>query len=151
MLQYLTTERREDFDGATPERMITLFYDQAIDELHTAISAIARNDIQERCNAVTRTIEILGEMLQCLNLDPKDDVARNVHRIHNFIISRLPRVNFYNDAKFAAESVKLLKTLRDAWSVVSKYQDEIAAKQAQIPVIDLQTGRPKLTLISPVA
>ena len=41
MLAHLSHERRNEAETAAPGRLIVLFYDQAIDNLHTAISAIA--------------------------------------------------------------------------------------------------------------
>jgi len=150
MLAYFTQDRHDEFENATPERLITLFYDQTIDYLHTAISAIARHDIQERCNSVNCAIELLSEMLQCLDLESEDEIVRNLHRIHTFLIVRLPQVNLYNDAKFAAEAIRLLRPIRDAWSFVDKHADEIEA-QRSLAIAARSGGRPKLTVVSPIA
>lgn len=151
MLSYLSPERREELDCGPGERAIVVFYDQAIDYLHAAIGAIARNDIQERCDALTAAAELLGEMLQCMDLDSDDPIVANLHKIHTFIITRLPRVNVENDARFAAESIRLLKPIRDSWSVVARQAQAGATVVEVSPRIDPLLGRPKLTVVSPQA
>lgn len=147
MLHHFTEDRREALTSAKPERAITLFYDQAIEHLLEAISAIARNAIAERCNATTATIEILGEMIQCMELEPGDEVGLNIERIHRFIIAGLPKVNLYNDAKFAAECVRLLRPLRDAFAAIERETDAVEQQLALRQTGG--TGRPQLSLVTP--
>ena len=151
MLDYLSPERRQEADDATTERLIVLFYDQVTDELHTAISTIARKDVQQRCNALTAAIKLLGDMLQCFELESDDVIVTNLRQIHTFIIARLPQVNLHNDAKFVAESIRLLKTLRDAWSVVDKVSKEPTRPPHPAIILPTGRGRPKLTLVGPAA
>ena len=151
MLHHFTEERRDALATAAPERAITLFYDQAIECLHEAISAIARKAIAERCNATTATIEILSEMIQCMELEPGDEIANNIQRIHRFIIARLPQVNLYNDAKFAAEAVRLLRPLRDAFALIERESETLKQQQAAFRPVAGGAGRPQLSLVRPVA
>ncbi len=158
MLSYLSPERRQEADDATPERLIVLFYDQVIDSLHSGIGAIARNDIQERCNALTAATELLGDMLQCFELESDDVIINNLRQLHTFVIVNLPKVNLYNDAKFLAESIRLLKPIRDAWAVADQ-----VAKQGQsggklphpsaLPPLapGTRATRPRLTLVAPAS
>ena len=149
MLAHLSLERREAAETAAPGRLIVLFYDQVADNLHTAISAIARNDIQERCNAVNAAIELLGDMLQCFSLDADDEIVINLRQIHSFLITRLPRVNFHNDAKFAAEAIRLLQPIRDAWSVADKVERKAAENVHPVAFGSTGKTRPKLKLVRP--
>jgi flagellar protein FliS len=155
MLAYLSPGRRQEANDATPERLIVLFYDQVIDSLHTGISAIARNDIQERCNALTTAAELLGDMLQCFELDSDDVIIGNLRQLHSFVIVNLPKVNLYNDAKLLAECIRLLKPIRDAWAVtdqVAKHplQGGKLPHPAVIPPV-AKGGRPRLTLVAPAS
>ncbi len=151
MLSYLSAERRDELESGPAERSIVIFYDQAIDYLHGAISAIARNDIQERCNALTATTELLGEMLQCMDLDSDDPIVANLRKIHTFIIARLPGVNLNNDARFAAECIRLLKPIRDAWAAAVRQAQTSATVVSVSPRLDPTLGRPKLTVVGPAA
>ena len=152
MLHHFTEERRQALATARPEQAVVLAYDQAIECLHKAISAIARKAIAERCNATTAAIEILSEMVQCLELEALDDIGFNIARIHRFIIARLPQVNLYNDAKFAAESVRMLSELRDAFAVVDRQNKAVQEAQADMPRIPQPTpGKARLSLVPPVA
>jgi len=149
MLAHLSPDRRDEAETAAPGRLIVLFYDQVADNLHTAISAIARNDIQERCNAVNAAIELLGDMLQCFSLDADDEIVINLEQIHTFLIARLPQVNFHNDAKFAAEAIRLLRPIRDAWAVADKVEREAAEKVHPVAFGTAGKARPKLKLVRP--
>lgn len=156
MLSHLSPERRQEAESATPERLIVLFYDQVIDFLHSGISAIARNDIQERCNALTAATEVLGDMLQCFELDSDDVIVDNLRQLHSFVIVNLPKVNLYNDAKFLAESIRLLKPIRDAWAVTDQVEKQgLSATRVPHPAVlppvsrGTRAGRPSLTLVAP--
>lgn len=157
MLSTLSPERRHEADAAGPERLIVLFYDQVLDHLHAAISAIARNDIQERCNALTSATELLGEMLQCFELESDDVIIDNLRQIHSFVIARLPQVNLYNDAKLLAECIRLLKPIRDAWAVTDKVAKQASEggkppHPATLPLAVIgKAGRPRLTLVAPAS
>ena len=149
MLDHLSEERRDQLAEARPERQITLFYDQAIECLHIAISAVARGDIEERCNATTAAIELLSGMLECMNPEDDDEIGINICRIHGFIIARLPRINVYNDTKFAAEAVRLLKPLRDAFAALDRHSDELQQQAMLRKAVQSSAGRPSLSLVTP--
>lgn len=149
MLAHLSHDRREEAETATPGRLIVLFYDQVTDNLHTAISAIARNDFQERCNAVNAAIELLGDMLQCFSLDADEEIVINLEQIHTFLITRLPQVNFHNDARFAAEAIRLLRPIRDAWAVADRVERQATEKVHPVAFGAANKARPKLKLVRP--
>lgn len=114
-MNIITKHRLEDMMAATPSRMVVMLYDEAIGALHTSVMAIASGDIEARCNCVTAALEIVGHLYLCLDETQGGDVADNLGRIYGHIISRLPRVNLYNDTEVAEEVVELLETLRDSW------------------------------------
>lgn len=151
MLHHLSPDRRDELQTASPERMIVLFYDQVIDCLHTAICAIARNDIQGRCDATTATIELLSGMLQSFGEASDDDVVNNLHKIHTFIIKRMPRVNIMNDARFLADAIRLVKPIRDSWAAVEKYASTGQEDQIAAPIAEKIVARPRLTVVAPTA
>ena len=149
MLHHLSPERREQIEMAHPERLVALFYDQVIECLHVAISAIARNDIQERCNATTAAMELLSGIVECMDAADDDEIGCNIRRIHSFIIARLPRVNLYNDARFVAEAIRLIKPLRDAFTVIEKHADELQQQAALRSAVQGSGKRPHLSLVNP--
>ena len=151
MLHHLTAERLDELESARPARLITLFYDQAIESLHVAISAIARKDIEDRCNAITAAIELLSGMLQCMDSEKDDEIGVNIHRIHSFIIVRLPRVNLHNDAKFLAEAIRLLKPLREAFATIDRHAGELQGHAALQAALRTGQRRPKLSVVSPAS
>ena len=152
MLHHFSEERRQVLATARPEQAVTLAYDQAIECLHKAIGAIARKAIADRCNAITAAIDILSEMVQCLELEEMDEIGYNIARIHRFIISRLPQVNLYNDAKFAAEAVRLLQSLRDSFAVVDRQNLAVQQAKAELPQVPQPAaGKARLSLVPPVA
>ena len=149
MLHHLNAERRDELETASPERLITLFYDQAIESLHVAISAIARKDIEDRCNAITAAIELLSGMLQGMASEEDDEIGVNIHRIHSFIIVRLPRVNLHDDAKFLAEAIRLLKPLREAFATIDKHAGELQQQATVQAALRSGQSRPKLSVVGP--
>jgi flagellar protein FliS len=113
--------------SASPSRQIVMLYDEAMSALRTAVMAVAAEDIETRCNAVTTATEIVGYLYMTLDEANGGDVAQNLGALYGHIISRLPRVNLYNEVEAAEEAIALLEPLRDSWAELDNSMGELDA------------------------
>jgi flagellar protein FliS len=107
--------RTEDLLKMSPNRMVAVVFDEAIAALTEAKAAIGRGDIESRCNAVSVAHELVGCLYLCLDGERGGELAENLGRIYGFVLQRLHRINFENDAAIADEAISLLQPLRDSW------------------------------------
>ena len=115
MAKLATWIRTNDLLDMSPSRMVATLYDEAIAALQDTKQAIAWNDIESRCNAVSLAHELVGALYLCLDNERGGKVAENLASIYGFILQRLHRINFENDPSIADEAIGLLTPLRDSW------------------------------------
>ncbi len=131
MAKLATWIRTDDLLKMSPNRMVATLYDEAIAALQDAKQAIAWNDIESRCNAVSMTHELVGTLYLCLDSERGGEVAENLGRIYGFILQRLHRINFENDPAIADEVIDLLVPLRDSWMELDR---RIEVEETPVPV-----------------
>jgi flagellar secretion chaperone FliS len=95
--------------------LVVMLYDGAIRFMGEARNAIARNDVRARTEATRRTLDIVAELQNSLNVEEGGDIARELDRLYVYISTKLLDVT-RGDAAAADEIHKLLCTLRDGFS-----------------------------------
>jgi flagellar protein FliS len=115
MNQTLSIDTVERILEASPSRLIVMLYDEALKNLEVAVVAAERGDIETRCHAVNRAIEIVYHLYLTLDTDQGGEIADKLCAIYRFVLARLPRVNVTNDAEAAREAIRLLTPMRASW------------------------------------
>ena len=105
----------EEVGKAFPSRLVVMLYDEAIASLIAAIDAIGKGDIEGRCFATERAIEVISQLYLALDMEDGGEIAESLGGIYNYILSQLPRINFDNDPDIAGQAVKLLRPMRKSW------------------------------------
>jgi flagellar protein FliS len=122
---------------ASPVKLVFMLYDKAIACLKEAMRAVEAGDIEARCAANTRAMEIVAHLRGTLDRDKGGEIAANLDRLYGFILTLLPKVDFDNDAKSAQAAIDLLTPLRDSWQALAAQGDapmkEAARLAGQMP------------------
>ena len=92
-----------------------MLYDGAIRFMGEARNAIAHHDVRARTEATRRTLDIVAELQNSLNVEEGGDIALELDRLYSYISTKLLDVT-RGDAAAADEIHKLLCTLRDGFS-----------------------------------
>ena len=111
--------RRTSVQSSSPLELVVMLYDGAIRFVIEAREAIARNDVRARTAAVSRTLEIVAELQNTLNLKEGGEVGRELDRLYSYMRARLFDVTSTGDDDAAKEVHKLLTTLREGWSQIA--------------------------------
>lgn len=115
MYSEVTLSDFENMNEDYPCRLIVILYDEAIASLRAAITAIESNDIEARCKATAQVTEVISQLYLSLDMEQGGEIADNLSRIYNLVITQMTLVNFSNDATLAAQMIDLLLPLRDSW------------------------------------
>lgn len=105
--------------SSSPMELVVMLYDGAIRFTLEAREAIARGDVRARTTAVSRTLAILVELQNTLNVKDGGDIARELDRLYSYMSGRLLEVTASADVDATLEVEKLLRTLRDGWSQIA--------------------------------
>lgn len=96
-----------------------MLYDGAIRFVLEARQAIAARNVRGRTEAVSRSLAIIAELQNTLNVQEGGEVARELDRLYTYMSARLLDVTAKADDGAAQEVHKLLTTLREGWSQIA--------------------------------
>lgn len=106
---------------ARPEDLTLMLYNGAIKFLNQAKLQIEAKDTQSIHNSITRTEDIIMELMG--SLDMKYDIAKNLYSLYDFMIHHLIQANIHKydgGEQYIDEVLKLLKDMRDTWEQAIK-------------------------------
>ena len=116
------TYRRIESESRSPLELVVMLYDGALRFLDAARAAHARRDLRARSTAISKTLAIISELQNTLDMEQGGAVAEELDRLYTYINSRLIDVTLKQDIAACDEVHKLLSTVRDAWSQASSQQ-----------------------------
>src|SRR5580698_8407289 len=75
--------------GASPLRLVTLLYEQAVEDLRSAREAHRHNDIEGRTRHINHAILVIGHLQASLDKERGGRVAANLERFYTQLRSGL--------------------------------------------------------------
>ncbi|NYT79014.1 flagellar export chaperone FliS [Alcaligenaceae bacterium] len=102
--------------GANPVHLITLLFEGAQAAISKAHLYMQQGNIQERGNAISKAIEIVGNGLKAsVNLEEGGELARNLVTVYDQVIHNLLLANLNSDPDKLVMAERLLANLGIAW------------------------------------
>lgn len=126
---------------ASPAMLVFMLFEKAISCLKEAIKAIEDNDIETRWRTNGRAMEIISHLQMTLDMEKGGEIAANLDRLYRYMLTRLPKVDFRNDAAAAREVIGLLEPLHESWRELAK-QGEQPLKEASRIAAELARKTP---------
>jgi flagellar protein FliS len=121
--QYLQTQIR----SRSPLELVVMLYDGALRSSLAASEAMARRDIPARRQALSKTMAIIGELQNTLDMKSGGSVAEDLDRLYTWMTSELLRAAVQQDPKPIEGVRRILETLRDGWQQIATKAPESAA------------------------
>lgn len=125
---YLKQYKKNQIETATPEQILIMLYDGAINFLNKARIAIEESDF-ERCQANLFSCEkILIEFMNTLDMEKGGELAQNLLALYKYLYNVLINVNISKDLNKLDEVLKHLKSLRETWQqaiVIANAEKEV--------------------------
>lgn len=112
---YLKQYQKNQFETATPERVLILLYDGAINFLNKAKIALGNNDVQQIHNNILGCEKIILEFMGTLNMEDGGDLAKNLYALYEYLYNTLVQANIHKDENKVDEVLKHLMGLRETW------------------------------------
>lgn len=120
-------------------QLVSLLYEGVLGSVATARGALARGDIQVKCNSIAKAIRIIEEGLSTA-LDRVDGgpLAENLGALYDYCVRRLISANAQNDDAMLQEVMRLIEPIATGWNEMKK---NAVSPQAAVPAM---TGKPVL-------
>jgi len=103
----------------SPLELVVMLYDGALRFLQMAADGTRRQDWVAKREGMSRSIAIVAELQNTLNLAEGGEVAQSLDRLYSYITGRLIDANAKKDPLPIEEAIRLMRPLRDAWAQIA--------------------------------
>jgi flagellar protein FliS len=100
---------------ADPEKLVLLMYQGAIKFIRQARLAIAEKRVEDAHNTILRAYAIVAELMATLDKERGGEIATNLERCYEFMLSHLRSADAVKDDKLLYEVESLLVPLAETW------------------------------------
>src|ERR1700691_3407595 len=101
--------------AATPVELTRMLYEGAVQAVQEAMTAHRAGDILARGYAVTRAVEILGELRFSLRRDVAPQYCDTLSGLYGYLQNRLIQAHAEKSESMLQEVLKLIETLLEGW------------------------------------
>ena len=91
--KYIKQYQTSNITTATPEKLMILLFDGALQFLQKAKTAIAENNLKERSENIEGARKIIRELMRTIDLENGNDVAKKLFRLYNKMAMNLIKAN----------------------------------------------------------
>jgi flagellar protein FliS len=100
---------------ATPVELTRMLYEGAVQAVQEAVTAHRAGDILARGNAVTKAVEILGELRFSLRREVAPQYCDTLSGLYGYLQARLIEAHAGKSESMLQEVAGLIQTLLDGW------------------------------------
>lgn len=115
MNPYLKEYKKNQIETATPEQILILLYDGAIQFLNKAKIAFEANDLDTFSKNIFSCEKILIEFMNTLDMELGGDFARTLYELYRYYYKTLVNANVTKNVSKIDEILKHLTNLRETW------------------------------------
>jgi flagellar protein FliS len=100
---------------ATPEKLVVLLYDGALQALSRAEHALATGRPQAAGPALGKALAIVWELRASLDWEQGGDIAKNLGSLYGFVSDRIIKANVEQVKEPIGEARSVLAKLKEGW------------------------------------
>jgi flagellar protein FliS len=116
-----TNYRRNAILNASPEKLIILLYEGALQNLERAKRELETPG-QSHSPAVGenlgKAMAIIGELRASLDFEKGEDVAKRLDGLYEFCIDQIYKANVERKSPALKPTIQVMKTLKEAWDEI---------------------------------
>ena len=101
---------------SSPEKILLMLYDGAINFSRIAMEKAANGDKRERGKYVSKAQAIVAELMNTLDHEMGGVVAERLTQLYMYIINEYVTANVNNSVNSLENTIKILSMLRDTWA-----------------------------------
>ena len=110
--KYIKQYQANNITTATPEKLMIMLFDGAIQFLQKAKTALEEKDIKERTTNITAARSIVRELMRTIDLENGNDVSKSLFVLYNKMAAKLIKANVTKNAILIDEVLEDLTNIR---------------------------------------
>ncbi|AJE02400.1 flagellar export chaperone FliS [Geobacter pickeringii] len=115
MLTPLNQYQNTQVSTSSPERLLLMLYDGAINFTRIALDKMGKNDIAGKGIFIGKAQAIVSELMNTLNHEVGGDISRRLEQLYIYLIDEYLAANINNSPRSLENALKILTILRDTW------------------------------------
>ncbi|OYT97692.1 MAG: flagellar export chaperone FliS [Pseudomonas sp. PGPPP3] len=119
MRQYQSVNTQAKAVDASPHRLIQMLMEGGLSRLAQARGAMDRGQVAIKGELIGKAIAIIGGLREGLDLDKGGEVAANLDRLYEYMITRLFEANLHNTVVPLDEVAVLLRNVKSGWDAIA--------------------------------
>ena len=135
--KYIKQYQASNITTATPEKLMVMLFDGAIQFLQKAKTAIEEKNLQERATNIEGARKIIRELMRTIDLENGNDVSKSLFRLYNKMAMKLIKANVSRNISLIDEVLVDLTNIRWGFQKAIDIQsgvltvDEVMQERAQ--------------------
>lgn len=110
--KYIKQYQTNNITTATPEKLMILLFDGAIQFLQKAKAAINENNYKERTVNIDGARKIIRELMRTIDLENGNDVSKQLFKLYNRMAMNLIKANVQRNCEKIEEVITDLTNIR---------------------------------------
>jgi len=119
MRQYQSVNTQAKAVDASPHRLIQMLMEGGLSRLAQARGAMDRGQVAMKGELIGKAIAIVGGLREGLDLEKGGEVAANLDRLYEYMITRLFEANLHNTVAPLDEVAVLLRNVKSGWDAIA--------------------------------
>ena len=119
MRQYQSVNTQAKAVDASPHRLIQMLMEGGLSRLAQARGAMDRGQVAMKGELIGKAIAIIGGLREGLDLEKGGEVAANLDRLYEYMITRLFEANLHNTVAPLDEVAVLLRNVKSGWDAIA--------------------------------
>lgn len=122
--QYKSIELKTRVDAANPHELINLLLQGARNHIATAQGNLARKQIREKGEHISKALSIIEGLKSSLNQEQGGEIAVNLLKIYEYIETLLLKANLHNNEELLIQANSLIAQIHESWQAISPTREQ---------------------------
>ena len=110
--KYIKQYQANNINTATPEKLMILLFDGALQFLQKAKVAIEEKNLKERSENIDGARKIIRELMRTIDLENGNDVSKQLFRLYNKMVMNLLKANVQRSIEKIDEVIEDMTNIR---------------------------------------
>ena len=115
---YKTSKNELALTDASPQKLIALLLDRALEHVSMAKGAIDRGEVADMGEAIGKAMTIISSLQASLNFEQGGDIANNLDSLYDYLTQRLLQATSEKNVDHLEEISGLLREIKGGWDSI---------------------------------
>ena len=125
--KYIKQSQTSNITTATPEKLMIMLFDGAIQFLQKAKNAIDEKNLQERSVNIEAARKIVRELMRTIDLENGNDVSKSLFRLYNKMAMKLIKANVSRNSALIDEVLEDIMNIRWGFQKAIEIQSGVSS------------------------